>query len=114
MYLKVDYSHAYCLLGLVPFLLRPLNRGLNARSLPARVAVVGSGNWGSVAARLVAANAARLGPAVEGEVRMWVHEETLDGGEPLTEYINRTGRNDKYLPDVDLGKNVRAVPDVIR
>lgn len=113
MYLKVDYSHAYCLLGLVPFLLRPLNRGLNARSLPARVAVVGSGNWGSVAARLVAANAARLGPAVEGEVRMWVHEETLDGGEPLTEYINRTGRNDKYLPDVDLGKNVRAVPDVI-
>ena len=43
---------------------------------------------------------------------MWVHEEALPSGEKLTEYINRTGRNDKYLEGVQLGANVRAVPDV--
>ncbi|XP_021899701.1 glycerol-3-phosphate dehydrogenase [NAD(+)] 1, chloroplastic-like, partial [Carica papaya] len=53
------------------------------------VTVVGSGNWGSVAAKLIASNTLNL-PSFNDEVRMWVFEETLPSGEKLTDVINRT------------------------
>lgn len=77
----------------------------------AKVAVIGSGNWGSVAAKLVAKNA--LSNAhFHDEVRMYVHDETTDSGKMLTEVINETKQNPKYQSDVDLGPNVVADPDV--
>ncbi|CAA0820147.1 Glycerol-3-phosphate dehydrogenase [Striga hermonthica] len=76
-----------------------------------RVTVVGSGNWGSVAAKLIASNTLRLN-SFHDEVRMWVYEEKLPTGEKLTQVINRTNENVKYLPGVKLGKNVVADPDL--
>ncbi|XP_075493033.1 glycerol-3-phosphate dehydrogenase [NAD(+)]-like [Primulina tabacum] len=75
------------------------------------VTVVGSGNWGSVAAKLIASNTLKLNSFHE-EVRMWVFEEVLPTGEKLSEVINRTNENVKYLPGIKLGKNVVADPDI--
>lgn len=76
-----------------------------------RVAVVGSGNWGSVACRIAASNALRQPDVFEQEVKMWVFEEQVEGGK-LTDVINETNENVKYLPGVKLGENVRAMPDL--
>ncbi|KAH0918627.1 hypothetical protein HID58_026287 [Brassica napus] len=76
-----------------------------------RVTVVGSGNWGSVAAKLIASNALKL-PSFHDEVRMWVFEEVLPNGEKLTDVINKTNENVKYLPGIKLGRNVVADPDL--
>ncbi|KAL8038759.1 hypothetical protein ABFX02_11G128700 [Erythranthe guttata] len=76
-----------------------------------RVTVVGSGNWGSVAAKLIASNTLKLN-SFHDEVSMWVFEETLPTGEKLSQVINRTNENVKYLPGVKLGKNVVANPDL--
>ena len=42
---------------------------------------------------------------------MWVFEETIRG-KKLGAIINETRENVKYLPGIDLGPNVRAVPDL--
>ncbi|ESQ46907.1 hypothetical protein EUTSA_v10027824mg [Eutrema salsugineum] len=76
-----------------------------------RVTVIGSGNWGSVAAKLIASNALKL-PSFHDEVRMWVFEEVLPNGEKLTDVINKTNENVKYLPGIKLGTNVVADPDL--
>ncbi|KAL3683275.1 hypothetical protein R1sor_001297 [Riccia sorocarpa] len=76
-----------------------------------RIAVIGSGNWGSVAARLAATNARRL-PCFQDEVRVWVYEERLSTGELLSDVINMTQENVKYLPNVKLGPNVVADPNL--
>ncbi|PON64365.1 Glycerol-3-phosphate dehydrogenase, NAD-dependent [Parasponia andersonii] len=76
-----------------------------------RVTIVGSGNWGSVASKLIASNTLRLN-SFHDEVRMWVYEEILPSGEKLTEVINRTNENVKYLPGIKLGRNVVADPDL--
>ncbi|TVU37036.1 hypothetical protein EJB05_19019 [Eragrostis curvula] len=76
-----------------------------------RVAVIGSGNWGSVASRLIASNTAKL-PSFYDEVRMWVFEEMLPTGKKLSESINQENENCKYLPGIKLGSNVIADPDL--
>ncbi|KNC53509.1 glycerol-3-phosphate dehydrogenase [NAD+] [Thecamonas trahens ATCC 50062] len=74
-----------------------------------KVCVLGSGNWGSTAGKIVASNAARLDD-VASEVNMWVFEEQVDGRK-LTEIINEDHENPKYLPGVKLPENLVAVPD---
>lgn len=76
-----------------------------------KVTVVGSGNWGSVAAKLIASNTLKLS-SFHDEVRMWVYEEILTSGEKLSEVINQNNENVKYLPGIKLGKNVVADPDL--
>ncbi|KAJ7974697.1 Glycerol-3-phosphate dehydrogenase [NAD(+)] [Quillaja saponaria] len=76
-----------------------------------RVTIIGSGNWGSVAAKLIASNTLKLS-SFHDEVRMWVYEETLPDGEKLTDVINKTNENAKYLLGIKLGKNVVADPDL--
>ncbi|KAG9141992.1 hypothetical protein Leryth_009344 [Lithospermum erythrorhizon] len=76
-----------------------------------RVTVIGSGNWGSVAAKLIASNTLKL-PSFHEEVKMWVFEETLPSGEKLSAVVNETNENVKYLPGIKLGKNVVADPDL--
>jgi len=80
-----------------------------------RVAIIGSGNWGSAIATLVGRNCAELSRA-ESRVNMWVYEETVqleDGTERnLTDVINETHENVKYLPGIKLPENVVAVPDL--
>ncbi|KAK3283669.1 hypothetical protein CYMTET_8649 [Cymbomonas tetramitiformis] len=76
-----------------------------------RVAIIGSGNWGSVVAKIAAYNTVR-NSIFEDEVRMWVFEELIEG-QKLSEVINTKGENVKYLPGVQLGANVKAVPDLL-
>ncbi|KAJ4885345.1 hypothetical protein Rs2_35438 [Raphanus sativus] len=88
-----------------------MSPGANGDLMKSRVTVVGSGNWGSVAAKLIASNALKL-PSFHDEVRMWVFEEVLPNGEKLTDVINKTNENVKYLPGIKLGRNVVADPDL--
>ncbi|GAM85209.1 hypothetical protein ANO11243_032130 [Dothideomycetidae sp. 11243] len=89
-----------------------------------RVAVIGSGNWGTTIAKVIAENALEHGELFEEEVRMWVFEEQVtipkdspsyDPGselctkpQKLTFIINRLKENVKYLPGVRLPKNLIA------
>jgi hypothetical protein len=77
---------------------------------PYKICIVGSGNWGSAIARVVGLNAARH-PLLHEAVRMWVYEEQIKGAK-LTEIINSTHVNVKYLPNIRLPPNVVAVPDL--
>ena len=78
---------------------------------PKKVCIVGSGNWGSAIARLVGFNAERLPERFEREVNMWVFEEMVEGRK-LTEIINTTHENVKYLKGKSLPTNIVAVPDI--
>ncbi len=89
---------------------RALGKAFSTATLRGRVSVVGSGNWGTVAARIAAQNALRS-DRFEDEVRMWVFEEKVDGSN-LTDIINRENENVKYLPGIKLPPNLRAVPDL--
>lgn len=75
-----------------------------------RVCIVGSGNWGSAIAKIVGVNAKKL-ENFDDRVTMYVYEEMIDGRK-LTEIINETHENVKYLPGHILPDNVVAVPDV--
>lgn len=77
-----------------------------------RVAIIGSGNWGSAIARIVGWNVKEKKEGFEEEIKMWVFEEKVDG-KNLTEIINETHCNVKYLPDFTLPDNVIASPDVV-
>ncbi|CAD7077555.1 unnamed protein product [Hermetia illucens] len=76
-----------------------------------RVCIVGSGNWGSAIAKIVGANCARLSN-FDDRVTMYVYEEMIDG-KKLTEIINTTHENVKYLPGHKLPSNVVAIPDIV-
>eukprot|EP01116_Phalansterium_solitarium_P016164 TRINITY_DN3694_c0_g1_i2.p1 TRINITY_DN3694_c0_g1~~TRINITY_DN3694_c0_g1_i2.p1 ORF type:complete len:300 (+),score=81.90 TRINITY_DN3694_c0_g1_i2:35-901(+) len=76
-----------------------------------RVALIGSGNWGSAIAKIIGNNVKSLRGYHE-EVRMWVYEEVVDG-ENLTDIINKRHENVKYLPGIQLPSNVVAVPDLV-
>lgn len=68
-----------------------------------RIAVIGSGNWGSAIAKLCGENAARYPERFEQEVKMWVfHEEVQTEGEggkmvtmALDQVINQKHENEK-------------------
>ncbi|KXJ19579.1 glycerol-3-phosphate dehydrogenase [NAD(+)], cytoplasmic isoform X1 [Exaiptasia diaphana] len=77
-----------------------------------RVAIIGSGNWGSVIAKIVGANTKDHNDIFHEEVKMYVYEEEIDG-KKLTEIINTQHENVKYLPGYKLPENVVAVPDVV-
>lgn len=74
-----------------------------------RIAILGSGNWGSTIAKIVGNNVLSL-PNYEPQVRMLVYEEDVDGRK-LTDIINTDHENVKYLPGVKLPSNVVAIPD---
>ncbi|EPR56915.1 putative glycerol-3-phosphate dehydrogenase (gpdh), partial [Toxoplasma gondii GT1] len=78
---------------------------------PLRVAVIGSGNWGSVIGKICAQNAERS-YVFHDQVRMWVFEEMIEG-QKLTDIINQKHENVKYLPGHKLPDNLVAVPDVV-
>ncbi|KAI8611772.1 NAD-dependent glycerol-3-phosphate dehydrogenase C-terminus-domain-containing protein [Chytriomyces sp. MP71] len=76
-----------------------------------KVCLVGSGNWGSVIAKIVAENVTAM-PGFDEEVRMWVFEEMVDG-KRLSQIINERHENVKYLPNVRLPDNVVAHPTLL-
>lgn len=76
-----------------------------------RVALVGSGNWGSAVARIIGKNVEQY-DTFEKTVPMWVFEEMVDGRK-LSEIINEEHVNTKYLPGIKLPENVIANPDIV-
>jgi len=91
---------------------------IQAPSSKLQVCIVGSGNWGSTAAKIIGENilSGPAGKRFEHEVRMWVLEEMIeqeDGtSKKLSEIINETHENVKYLQGIELPPNVKAVPDL--
>lgn len=79
---------------------------------PFRIAVIGSGNWGTTVAKICAENTAARPHLFRRHVPMWVYEEQVDGRN-LTDIINEDHENVRYLPGVKLPKNLRAVPDIV-
>jgi len=75
-----------------------------------KVAIIGSGNWGSAIAKIVGRNV--LGTdQFEDDVHMWVFEEQVDG-KNLTDIINTEHENVKYLPGIKFTDNVIADPNL--
>lgn len=75
-----------------------------------RIAIIGSGNWGSTIAKIVGKNV-QSQPKFEKTVNMYVYEEMVNDRK-LTDIINTDHENVKYLPGHKLPENVVAVPDV--
>jgi glycerol-3-phosphate dehydrogenase (NAD+) len=91
-------------------LLRPFSRGFAAAAGQEKIAMIGSGNFGSALVRILGRNATRH-DVFDNEVRMYVHEEMVDG-KPLTQIINETHENVKYLKGAKFTPNVVADPDL--
>ncbi|KAI9244831.1 glycerol-3-phosphate dehydrogenase [NAD+] [Phascolomyces articulosus] len=76
-----------------------------------KVSVIGSGNWGSSIARLIAQNVRKQPELFHETVRVWVFEEEVNGRK-LTDIINQDHENVKYLPGIRLPDNVVALPNI--
>lgn len=76
-----------------------------------RVGIIGSGNWGTTAARLIAENVQRLDD-FDNTVKMWVFDEKVHG-ESLVKIINTAHENVKYLPGYPLPETIVAYPNVV-
>ncbi|XP_065366559.1 glycerol-3-phosphate dehydrogenase [NAD(+)], cytoplasmic-like [Calliphora vicina] len=75
------------------------------------ICVIGSGNWATAIAKIVAENASILAD-VEDRVNMFVYEEKFEG-KRLSELINTLHVNEKYAPQLKLPENVVAVTDLV-
>jgi hypothetical protein len=76
-----------------------------------KIGVIGGGNWGTAVARKVAFNVSQLDhPFIDPLVKQWVYDETLPNGEKLTDVINKTHENPKYLSGIYLPSNIQAKP----
>lgn len=86
-------------------------------------------NRGTAIAKIVAENTASNDSLFERDVEMWVFEEKVEipknsrhydpssplcqGPQNLTEIINKTHENVKYLPGIALPENIHANPSVV-
>lgn len=92
-----------------------------------KVTVIGSGNWGSTIAKIVAESTKENPTIFETDVQMWVYEEEVvipkdsphydpsvgEAKQKLTGVINKRHENVKYLPGIRLPDNVIANPDLV-
>ena len=85
---------------------------VHLKRAPFKVTVIGSGNWGTTIAKVIAENTELHPHIFESEVRMWVFDEKI-GDENLTDIINTRHQNVKYLPKIDLPHNLVADPDLL-
>lgn len=89
---------------------------LGSASKKHKVAIIGSGNWGTTIAKVVAENTNANPDLFEQEVQMWVFEEQVtvdDKQQKLTEVINSKHENVKYLPNIPIPSNIVANPDLV-
>lgn len=84
---------------------------IQLRKGPLKVAIIGSGNWGSTIARIVGHNVKRS-YIFQDDVQQYVFEEKI-GNEKLTDIINKKHENVKYLPGIKLPTNVKANPSLV-
>ncbi|CCH59004.1 hypothetical protein TBLA_0B01610 [Henningerozyma blattae CBS 6284] len=79
---------------------------------PYKVCVIGSGNWGTTIAKVVAENTNNYPQLFQSKVDMWVFQEQIDGRN-LTDIINTQHENVKYLPNIKLPENLVANPSLL-
>jgi len=79
---------------------------------PLKVAIIGSGNWGSAIAKVVGLNTQKA-YFFQDEVPMYVYEEMFEGRK-LHDIINERHENPKYLPGIALPRNIKADSDILR
>jgi glycerol-3-phosphate dehydrogenase (NAD+) len=70
-------------------------------------------DWGSSVAKIIGENVQKHADMFEPIVNQWVFEEQYQG-RPLTEVINTTHENPKYLPGIRLADTIHAEPDLIK
>ncbi|KAH8252355.1 hypothetical protein KR038_008261 [Drosophila bunnanda] len=75
------------------------------------VSIIGSGSWATTIARNVGRNVVNSSN-IDEKVAMYVYEEIVDGRK-LTEIINTTHINVKYMPNFELPPNIVAVNDIV-
>lgn len=84
-------------------------------SVPAKVALIGSGNWASAVSRMIGVNVLANPAEFAPLVHMYTYEETLTAapyaGRKLSEIINTEHENVKYLPKIKLPENIVAVSE---
>ncbi|QKX54582.1 uncharacterized protein TRUGW13939_01669 [Talaromyces rugulosus] len=101
---------------------------LSTNSRKHKVTVIGSGNWGTAVAKIVAENTLANNDIFQETVEMWVFEEKVElskdskhydpsdplsqGSQNLTDLINKYHENVKYLTDIPLPKNLHANPSL--
>jgi len=78
-----------------------------------RISVYGAGNWGTTVGKLVASNVKKFPSTFHENVNMYVYEEQVDG-QNLSAIINSKHENPKYLPNIKLPENLKAVPDMAK
>ncbi|OMH81714.1 Glycerol-3-phosphate dehydrogenase 1-like protein [Zancudomyces culisetae] len=76
-----------------------------------KVCVYGSGNWGTTAARIIAENIVKYPNEFNKTVTFYVHPMDVNGKQ-LTDIINETHENVKYLPGYKIPENVVATSDI--
>ncbi|ORY82461.1 glycerol-3-phosphate dehydrogenase [Protomyces lactucae-debilis] len=84
---------------------------------PLRVAVIGSGNWGTAIAKIVAENTQDEALGFARQVNMWMFEETIDyegRQRKLTEVFNERKQNVKYMKGIDCPDNLVAMSDLTK
>uniref|UniRef100_A0A0K0G0B8 Glycerol-3-phosphate dehydrogenase [NAD(+)] n=1 Tax=Strongyloides venezuelensis TaxID=75913 RepID=A0A0K0G0B8_STRVS len=84
----------------------------NIKEMVKRIAIIGSGNWGSAIARIIGQTTSQHKDTFDSHVKMWVYEEIVNG-EKLSEVINQRHENVKYLPGKKIPENVVAVTDLV-
>ena len=82
-----------------------------------KVAIIGSGNWGTTVSKLIAENLNSKTEELadyDNIVEMYVYEEILPDNSKLSDFINKYRQNIKYLPNHILPDNVHAEPDILK
>lgn len=77
-----------------------------------KLAIIGSGNWGTTIGKVMAENAVSHSEIFQPQVKMWVYEELVEGRK-LTEIINTEHENVRYLQGIKLPENLIACPDIV-
>ncbi|KRY15642.1 Glycerol-3-phosphate dehydrogenase 1-like protein [Trichinella patagoniensis] len=70
-----------------------------------KVAIVGGGSWGSALSVIVGESVERKKHLFDTSVKLWLLREEVNG-EDLAELINRQHENVKYLPGIQLPRNI--------
>jgi len=76
-----------------------------------KIAIIGSGNWGSTVAKIIGHNVKKYPNIFHEEVRMWMFDEIFEG-KKLSETFNAEHENKKYLPGIKIPPNVVAIPNL--
>lgn len=112
----VPMSSAAQRLTQISRILNPSAKAATSLVLPAKpykICVIGSGNWGTTIAKVVAESVDESPRVFAPLVHMWVFEEKINGRK-LTSIINEDHENVKYLPGIKLPANIIAEPSIVK